>query len=88
MIKTAEQILKNLSRRDVPKEDLELILSLHKKTNGNAAEASRILGQEPHFSREQNYSNVSIIKYWRLAGYEIRKKGGNQNSGKSWKCRG
>jgi len=87
MIKTAEQILETLSRVDVPKEDIELILSLHRKTDGNAAEASRILGQEPYLSRDQNYSNVSIAKYWRLAGYEIRKRGGNQNLGKHWKWR-
>ena len=87
MIKTAKQILENLSLVGIPEKGIELMLDLYEKTNGNAAEASRILRKEPYFSRSQDYSNVSVIKYWRLAGYKIRKRGGDQNSGKHWKWR-
>lgn len=85
MVKTAEQILEGVSKKNIPLGGIELMLNLHGITNGNAAEAERILQQEPYASKDQDYSRVTIRRYWRLGELEIGKHGGSRNSGMSWK---
>ena len=71
-------------RSRLKKSEVELIVSLYEKTKGNSRACARLLGEELYFTQELNFSDRTIVKYWRKAGLEIRGRGGANNLGKTW----
>ena len=71
--------------RPLNPSEIELILTTSKQCNNSAKAAERVLSQEPYFSRDQNFSDSTILRYARAAGLLTQGRGGANNTGKRGK---